>query len=424
MNEEFLHHVWKFKRFDLGDLRTTDNEPVEILKAGEQNFDSGPDFFNSKVKIGSTLWAGNVEIHINGSDWKKHHHQFDKAYDNVILHVVYHNDEDIHRASGQKIPTVELKSRIPKQVLDNYLNFKESKGWVACEKQIASVPQIILNATYDKLVLERLERKTNQVLISLKCSNNNWEESFYQLLARSFGFNTNAEPFELLAKALPMVVVAKHKSSRLQIEALLFGQAGMLDAHYSDKYPRDLQNEYAFLKQKFKLYPIDRHLWKYLRLRPVNFPTVRLAQFASLLFGASNLFSKVLEQDDLLELMSMFDVQVSEYWETHYNFDHVVKKQTKGLGEEAIQTIIINTVVPFLFVYGKQKGEEKYVERALSFLEKLGAERNSITSGWKQLSIKAKSAYESQALLQLKNEYCHKKQCLNCNIGSYILKNA
>lgn len=424
MTEEFLHHIWKFKLFDQLELSTTDNEEVEIIKAGEHNFNAGPDFFNARIKVGSTLWAGNVEVHINASDWKRHNHQHDKAYDNIILHVVNNADEKLFRHSGEEIPTIEIKSRIDRKLYSNYLNFKSASDWIPCANQIANVPAVITNSTIDKLLLERLERKSISIVNSLELNNNNWEETFYQQIARNFGFKTNAEPFELLAKSLPSIVLAKHKNSLFQIEAMLFGQAGMLNTHLEDKYAIALQNEYVFLKQKFRLQPIDLHLWKFLRLRPVNFPGIRIAQFAGLVHNSSHLFSKILETETLRKLRSLLDVSVSEYWETHYVFDKLSAKKTKHLGDEAVKAIIINTVVPFLFVYGKQKADNTYVERALRFLEEIPGEQNSVMAQWAELKLPVKNAYSTQALLQLKSEYCNQKKCLSCNIGNYLLKNS
>ncbi|MGB3948285.1 MAG: DUF2851 family protein [Bacteroidia bacterium] len=423
MTEEFLHYIWKFKLFNQLDLKTTSGETIEIIKAGTHNFDSGPDFFNAQLKIGETLWAGNVEIHIAASDWEKHAHQYNKAYDNIVLHVVFNADKAINRASGESIPTLELKNRIPEKVYENYLSFSTSKDWIPCEKQITDTPSFVINSTLDKLLLERLERKSISINNSLNLNNNNWEETFYQHLARNFGFKVNAEPFELLAKSLPSLVLAKHKSSLLQIEALLFGQAGFLNQHYNDAYLQNLQNEYVFLKHKFKLNAIDEHLWKFLRLRPVNFPTIRIAQFANLVFNSSHLFSKIIEINTFTELKKLMNVDVSEYWQTHYMFDKASTAKTKHLGEEALNNIIINTVVPFLFVYGKQKDNEKYCERALQFLEQTPGENNSIIKKWEVLKMPIKTAYSTQALLQLKNEYCTSKKCLNCSVGNYLLKN-
>ncbi|MBN8695756.1 MAG: DUF2851 family protein [Bacteroidetes bacterium] len=422
MTEEFLHHVWKFRLFDQTDLKTIQGESVSIEKVGTHNFDSGPDFFNAKIKIADTLWAGNVEIHTYASDWLKHDHQSDKAYQNVVLHVVFQSDKEIKRFSGEVIPVLELKNRIPVSLLNKYKYFKTSKSSIPCSAQIKEVPAFVVHSTIDKLLLERLERKSISILNSLALNNNNWEETFYQQIARNFGFKVNAEPFELLAKSLPSLVLAKHKNSLLQIEALLFGQAGMLETHMDDKYALSLQNEYSFLKKKFSLKPIDEHLWKYMRLRPVNFPTVRIAQFAQLVYHSSHLFSKIIEAESVVQLKEYFQISASTYWEEHYQFGTPSVKRKKQLGQDSINTILINTVIPFLFVYGKQKKDDKYIERALYFLEHLDGDKNSIIDSWSELGLPVKNAYATQALLQLKNEYCFFKKCLNCNVGNYLMK--
>ncbi len=422
MVEEFLWHIWKFRLFDNEDLSTTQGAPVQILKTGDHNMDSGPDFFNARIKIDNTTWAGNVEIHVNASDWKKHSHQKDKAFDNIILHVVYEADVELFRENGEPIPTLELKNRIPKDIYGKYLQFKSSKDWIPCQKQVNSVDKMALNNWLDRLLVERLERKSNTIRELLKLNKNDWEESFYQMMARSFGFKTNGEPFELLARSLPNTFLSKHKDSLLQVEAMLFGQAGFLDKSHIDKYAQRLQNEYVFLKQKFKLQPIRNHLWKFLRLRPGNFPTIRIAQFAQLIHTSSHLFSKVLEAETVSSLKKLMNVDTSEYWQTHYRFNKPSTKKIKALGENASDVIIINTIVPFLFVYGKERGEEQYCERTLSFLEKIEPENNSIIARWKSIGVTSKNSYETQALLQLKNEYCSKKKCLNCGVGVNLLK--
>jgi len=443
MTEEFLWHIWKFRLFDNRDLRTTSGEEVKILKVGEHHADSGPDFFNARIKIGGTEWAGNVEIHANASDWHKHKHTTDKAYDNIILHVVHEADEKLFRKSGEEIPTLELKDKIPQNIYGKYLQFKSSKDWIPCEKQFASVDKFTLNNWLDRLLVERLERKSKAITDSLNQNKNNWEETFYQMLARNFGQKINSEPFELLAKSLPVSFLARHKNNLMQIESLLFGTAGMLEKDFKEDYPNELKKEFKFLKSKFKLKPMDSSLWKFMRLHPPNFPTIRISQFANSIYKSSHLFSKTLEATSVKQIINLLNTETSEYWQTHYRFDTSPLRRSpldspespfgptpllkergakrKRLGSDSINTIIINTIVPFLFVYGKEKGEEKFCDNALLFLEKLSPENNSIISKWKSIGVSSKSSYETQALLQLKNEYCSKKRCLECSIGAKLL---
>ncbi len=437
MQEEFLHHLWKFRLFNNNKLQTTNGEELQIINTGEPNSDSGPDFFNARIKIGKTTWAGNVEIHIHASDWELHKHQHDKAYDNVILHVVHEADIDLKRKNarpddavgrGEIIPTLELKNRIPKDVYGKYLQFRSSKDWIPCGKQLSWVDKFTLDNWLDRLLVERLERKSQPILDSLKQNKNNWEETFYQILARNFGLKVNSEPFEILARSLPYSVLAKHKNSLVQLEALLFGVAGLLEKQFKDDYPKELQKEFKFLKQKFKLKPIDASLWKFMRLHPPNFPTIRISQLANLIYRSTHLFSKILETHNIASLLQC---ETSAYWLTHYRFDRLSplssgrgaggEVKRKRLGEESINNILINTIIPFLFIYGKEKGEEKFCDKALALLEKIESENNSIISKWAELGIHTKSAYETQALLQLKNEYCSKKRCLDCAVGAKLL---
>ena len=438
MQEEFLHYLWKFRLFDGKNIFTQTGEPIEILKCGEPNSDSGPDFFNAKIKIGKTIWAGNVEIHVRTSDWETHKHQHDKAYDNVILHVVHEADKELKRKNGEIIPTLELKGKIPEGIYKKYLSFKASNDWIPCGKQIQTIDSFTLNHWLDRLLIERLERKTLPVTDSLRKNQNNWEETFYQNLARNFGLKINAEPFELLAKSLPLNLLAKHKDNLLHIEALLLGQAGLLEVNFQDDYPKQLQKEYHFLKQKFALKNIDGSLWKFMRLHPPNFPTIRIAQFANLIYKSLHLFSKIIEANNIYSIRALLHAEASEYWNTHYRFDKqtpppspeeragvrrggAAEAKPKRLGEDTKNLLIINTIVPFLFVYAKQKGAPALVDRALDYLDETEAEKNSIIEKWNSLGIKPENAYQTQALLQLKNEYCAKKRCLECEVGAKLL---
>lgn len=417
MTEAFLHHVWKYRLFNNNELITTEGNTVKVISPGLHNFNSGPDFSNAKIKIADTTWAGNVEIHLKTSDWLKHGHQHDKAYENVILHVVHDHDKEIN----SEIPVLELKQIIDPALWIRFEKMVSAFQFVPCEKHIKEIDKIIIDGWLERLIIERLEEKSETILNSLKLNKNNWEETFYHLIARNFGFKINSVPFELLAKSLPLHILAKHKNSLFQIEALLFGQAGLISDVFTDDYPNKLHREYMYLRKKFKLEPVEEYLWKFMRLRPVNFPTIRIAQFAQLIFKSTNLFSKIREAESSKEILTYFDLEASEYWNDHFVFDKHSKGKTKTFGASSMYNVIINTVVPMLFVYGRYIGDEKMTNKALQLLEIVPAEVNHITRGWSAIGMENKSAYQSQALIQLKNEYCVQKKCLNCAIGAKII---
>ncbi|MEP7167979.1 MAG: DUF2851 family protein [Bacteroidota bacterium] len=420
MKEDFLHYLWKLKLFN-SDLVTTNGETVQILKCGEHNKNSGPDFFNAKIKIGNTTWAGNVEMHVKASDWNQHGHQKDKAYQNIILHAVHEADAKNIDLNGNEIPTVQLKNKFKPELWNQYENLLSSKQWIPCANMIETVDKFTVNAWLERMVIERLEEKIIFIENLLSQNKNNWEETFYQCLARNFGFKLNSAPFELLAKSLPIKYLGKHKNNLLQIESMLFGQAGLLQEKFKDQYPNDLKREYIFLKNKFELQAIEKHLWKFARTRPVNFPSIRIAQFAMLVHRSSHLLSLILETKKAKDILKLFDVSTSEYWTTHYRFDNAGKSSEKNLGKSSVENILINTVIPFLFLYGKEKQDDYIRNRSLELLEQLPAENNIIIREWQLLKIEAGSAYRSQGLIQLKNEYCSQKKCLNCGIGNKIL---
>ncbi len=422
MREDFLHYLWRMKRFDLENLRTTQGEKITINQFGSHNHDAGPDFLNARVTIGETLWAGNVEIHINSSDWNVHGHQSDKAYENVILHVVFEEDKPILRPSGERIPCLELRKRIPPNLHKTYLKLLNNEHWIPCQHHFYSVADMTKNLWLDRMLVERLERKTEDISTILKQNKNNWEETFYRSLAKNFGVKVNAFPFEMLAQSLPLLTLAKHKSNHLQIEALLFGQSGLLEEELQDAYPNQLKKEYDFLRKKHSLSPIPSQSWRFLRMRPANFPTIRLAQFATLIYQSVHLFSKILEAETVKEIEALFSITLHDYWKTHYVFDKESEARNKTLGRSTIHLFIINTIVPFLFLYGKEKVEESYKDKAFRLLEELKPEKNSIINGWKALGMEPDSAYQSQALLELKNEYCNATRCLQCGIGNKILR--
>lgn len=423
IKEDFLQYLWRTKQLDFTALVTTKQEAIEILDFGEHNTNAGPDFLNAKIKIGETLWAGNVEVHVKASEWNKHNHQANDAYNNVILHVVYEEDTPIKRKTGERIPCLELRKRIPADLINQYLRLIDNENWIPCESQFHTVSDINKAFWLDRLSVERLENRTWGLADVLEANNNDWESSFYQRLARNFGAKINTQPFELLAQNTPILTLAKHKNDLFQLEALLFGQAGYLAVDFEEEYPNRLKKEYQFLQKKYDLQPFNVSMWKFMRLRPANFPTVRIAQFAALIHQSTHLFSKVIDAKNIDEVRSLFEgIEVSEYWLTHYKLDKLSRYRTKKLGKSTIDLLIINTIIPFLFFYGRFKQLEDYEDKALLFLEKLSPESNSIIDNWKTLKMKPKSAYQTQALLELKREYCDKKRCLDCAIGNQIMK--
>jgi len=419
MKESILHYVWQNKLFVSQGIKTTDGERVEIIDVGRINTDAGPDFFNAKIKIGDTLWAGNVEIHTVSSEWNKHNHQQDKAYDSVILHVVLQADSDVYRIDGTKIPQLELK--FPQQIETNYELLFSQQKWILCADKIDQVPSIVIQSWKNALLTERLEQKMSAIESLLNENNRHWEEAFYITLARSFGFGTNSQAFESLAKSLPLSVLGKHKDQLFQLEALLFGQAGLLDLETYDDYSANLKKEYEFLRAKYELNPLEKSQWKLLRLRPDNFPHVRIAQFAALIHSSTKLFSKITENPNLTYIRTLFAYETSTYWKANYLFGRESKVRTKRLGEQSINGLIINTVVPFLFCYADQKKNDDLKDRALQILEQLESEQNAIITGWRSLGLHVDNAFDSQSLLQLKKSYCDEKKCLRCRIGHKIL---
>lgn len=422
MNEEFLHYIWQHRLFDKNNLQTTNNEKIQVLNPGILNKNAGPDFFNARIKIGEILWSGNVEIHVKSSNWKQHKHHKDKAYDSVILQIVSQNDTDtIKNTVGKEIPTAKLSFN--QQFYQKYCQLIEQEKWIACEDILPEIDDFLLKNWLANLLFERLEQKIISIKELFDQNTSNWENTFYQILARSFGFKVNALPFEMVAKSLPIIYLAKHKNNLQQIEAMFFGQAGMLNEPQGDEYYLRLKKEYQFLKHKFSLQNIEKHLWKFARLRPANFPTIRIAQFANLIHRSSGLFSKILETETLQKYNQLFTIKTSEYWDTHYQFNKTSTKRKKTFGQTAFNTIMINTIVPFLFFYGKMNDSQKYIDKAINLLEKIDAENNTIIKKWTEKGIKVQSASDTQALLQLKNEYCSQKRCIECRIGNqYISK--
>lgn len=424
ITEDFLHYIWKFRLFERESLQTADGETLEIFSAGLHNSDSGPDFHNARIRIGETVWAGNVEVHLSASDWEKHGHTTDGAYDNVILHVVYRNDVPLFLANGRKVPTLELHNRISEALYQKYHKLVfGNQTFIPCENSIATVDGLTMQNWLTRVLVERMEKRSANVTAALALNKGDWEETFYQFLAANFGFKINALPFELMAKSLPQLTLAKNKNNPMQIEALVFGQAGFLDGVFKDEYPLKLQKEYAYLRKKYHLNPIENHLWKFMRLRPQNFPTIRLAQFAALIVQSNHLLSKILEIKEVKALRDLFtELKANSYWDDHYRFDVASKPSSKNMGDGSVDILLLNTVALFLFSYGKLHQQQHYISRSLKLLENLPAEKNNIIAGFVNLDVKIETAFESQALLELKNNYCNYKKCLQCGVGNKILK--
>ncbi len=424
ITEDFLHYVWKFRLFERAGLITTDGQELEVFSAGLHNHHAGPDFSNARIRIGDTTWAGNVELHISSADWQRHGHTGDGAYENVILHVVYTDDAPVIMPDGRRLPTLALRDRISPDLYARYhkLIFGEQQ-FIPCEASIARVDELTMSNWLSRILIERLEKKSTIVTDTLTHNRGDWEETFYQFLAAGFGFKTNALPFELLARSLPQIILAKHKNNPLQIEALIFGQAGMLAGDFTDDYPRQLKQEYLYLQHKHGLKPVEGHLWKFMRMRPQNFPTIRLAQFAALVIQSNHLFSKVLELKEADALRRLFtEIKVNDYWQNHYRFDAESKPATKSLGAASVDGLLMNSLALVLFAYGRQHKQSHYINRAIKLLESLPAENNHITAEFVNLGLRIKTAFDSQALLELKNNYCDYKKCLDCGVGNKILK--
>jgi len=421
MKEDFIHYLWKHQLF-VPKLITTENNILEVLKPGVVNIDSGPDFFNARIRLSGTTWAGNIEIHVNSSDWFTHNHEIDPAYDNIILHVVYTDDKPVRRKNEELIPTLELKHFVEPAIYEKYYKFINSKKWIPCENQILEVDYFKRMSWYDNLLIERLTEKAAIIEEELIKTGNDLQEVFYRKLARNFGFKTNSLAFEILASKIPLKLLSKHKNELNQIEALLFGASGLLDKSFSDKYPNELLTEFSFLKEKYGIHSMDEKLWKFMRMRPSNFPTIRISQFSNLIYKSSALISRILESDKLSHVVNLLKVSASAYWTDHFRFEVKSESRKKLLGVASINLIVINTIVPYLFVYGKRSHDESLIQKAVNWLEQINSENNSITRQFSKIGIKPANAMQSQALIQLKNEYCSKKRCLECRIGHELLK--
>ena len=422
MKEDFLHYLWKFKKFDALNLKTSNEEEITIINVGQYLELAGPDFFNAQVTIGNQKWAGNVEIHLKSSDWYVHHHERDSAYENVILHVVWEHDTEIFRKNNTEIPVLELKKYVEKETVENYQSLIYPKSWIFCEKQLIDVDEFNLKNWQERLFFERLERKSQPIFDLLEQTNQDWEAVLFCLLAKNFGLNTNGEIFLKIAQSIPFSIVRKESFEIENLEALLFGTAGLLDSEKEDNYFKDLKFRYYYLLHKYQIEKNPIEPVQFFKHRPDNFPTIRLSQLANLYHSQQNLFSKICALNSLKNIYEVFQVSASEYWLNHYQFDKESPKKKKPLSKSFIDLIVINTIIPLQFAYAKSQGKE-ISEDLIRLLNEVSPEKNAIIDKFSVFGIKAKSAFETQSLLQLKNEYCNKSKCLKCAVGMELLKN-
>jgi hypothetical protein len=420
MKEDFLHYLWKFKKFDALLLKTTAGEEITIVHVGQYLQQAGPDFFNAQIIIANQKWAGNIEIHLKSSDWYVHHHEKDAAYENVILHVVWEHDIEIFRGNNTEIPVLELKSYVAPEMITNYHSLTTSKSWIFCEKQLKEIPSFILNNWQERLFFERLERKSKPILELVAATNSDWEAVLFCLLAKNFGLNTNGEIFLKIAKATPFSIFRKESFDVENLEALLLGNAGLLDAEKEDIYFNDLKFRFFYLLHKYQIEKPIIEPVQFFKHRPDNFPTVRLSQLAALYHQEQNLFSKIVDLKFASEIYKLFGKLPSVYWQNHYQFDKESPSKKKSLSKSFVDLIIINTILPLQFAYAQSQGKENSDE-LIGLLYELSPEKNAVLDKFASFGIVAKNAFESQSLLQLKNEYCNKSKCLECAIGMELL---
>ena len=428
--EQLLHYVFKHKMFPLRELQTIDGKTVEVIDPGLHNRNAGPDFFNAKVRIGNTMWVGNVEIHDKSSDWYLHGHDKDSNYDNVVLHVAGVIDTDVKTSRGEYLPQMQLD--VPQQVKEHYDELLSTDSYPPCYKVIPSLTTLMVHAWMAALQTERLEQKTEAIRHRAELCGGSWEDAYFMTLARNYGFGINGEVFEQWARNIPLQAIAHHRDDLFQIEAIFMGQAGLLELEavpdyyqqtaLNEGYFAKLRNEYLYLAHKFSMKPMDYKFWRFLRLRPQNFPHIRISQLANLYYQRKAGLSQLMECETIEQLKTILSSHVTPYWETHYTFGSTSNKNEKHLSYGSINLLMINTAIPMLFAIGRHRGQEELCDRAFDFLEQLKAENNHIIRMWQQVGLPVKTAGDSQALIQLKKEYCDKKDCLRCRFGYEYLK--
>ena len=423
MKEDFLHFVWKEQLFNTAGLKTEEGHPIQIIEKGQYNHHAGPDFFNCQIAIDNITWAGNIEIHIKSSDWYRHKHHEDPTYDNVILHVVLEHDMNVHRKDLSVIPTITLKNRFYQESLSRYQRFFLSSSMIyPCRPYIERLDKKIIEHTLSLSLKERLESKNKIILDQLKQTKNNWDESFYHLLAKSFGFKVNAVPLQLLAETIPLSLIEREANELLKVEALLFGVGGLLETTSDEPYVVRLKREFAHQQNKYNLQSLHPAIWKFGKLRPSNFPTIRIAQLAMLLYKQKRIFKRCINASTLENLQSIFTTEASDYWTTHFHFEKTSTCSPKLLGNESINNIIINAVIPFCYAYGKHIGSIILQNKSIEWLNQIKAEKNKYTDIWEQSNYQFSNAAETQGLIELNNSYCTKNKCIHCKIGSTVMK--
>jgi hypothetical protein len=417
MTERLLQYIWQFQYYNRHQLSTTNGEELAIIQPGIYNTHQGPDFTGGRIRLGSNIWVGNIELHVNASDWEKHRHSYDKNYQNVILHVVWNNDRE---KIEQNIPTVVLGDRVPKLLLQQYDSWMKADCFIPCESSAAEAGKIVWVSWKERLMYERLERKSAYIFNLLGKNNFHWEETLWWMLARNFGLPVNAEAFGEMAASIPYNLLSKHRTQIHQLESLLFGQAGLLEEDFDEKYPAMLQKEYQYLKKKYHLSGIHVPV-HFLRMRPACFPTVRLAQLAMFMHLSENMFAALLNGSSVQEIRKMLVVTANDYWHYHFRFGEATVYQPKTLGAATVNNIMINTVVPILFTYGKYHRESALQQTAVDWIACIPSETNVIVSKFRDLGVPVKNAADSQSLIELKSQYCDKRRCLDCSIASALL---
>lgn len=411
MKEDFIYYLWENRLLSI-DLKTTDDEEITILSVGTRNYDSGADYNNARIKIGGTLWAGQVEIHVRTSDWFRHRHQLDDNYNNVILHVVYENDTDMLR-----IPTLEIKDKFDVSLFHNYNNFVNSKNWIPCGELIGGVQRLTVLSWLDRMLVEHLEHECKDLDLRLMTNNNDWEQTFYQRLMRYFGLKVNNDSFEYLSRILPLNLLLKHRDNEIYVESMMFGSAGFLLKDFDDEYPSLLKREFNVLRAKFGLKIMPYSNWKFLRLRPSNFPTIRIAQLAKIIEKNGSMFSRIRDSENVEDVIELFDVEINPYWDDHFQFDKVSSiNMKKTLGRTAVDSIMINAVIPMLFYYGYYHSAESYKEKAMKYLEQIQSENNILIRQFANSGIKLDNAFQTQGALYMYKHYCRRRRCLECRI--------